>query len=387
MFHHWCLGEKGAHDGTPFSEGRGLSKINGVVLKRGPEDLQHITLWRFDATVYFVAFKAFGFRDHALNTVLNSFVECGLLTRLNANVGEFENHGDDIKVELMPESTVQRSEGKSCSRYAYSLMSAYLQANQSPELWPMEWSLPSGVHALCTTRVGGVSQPPFAGWNLGDHVNDDPAAVAQNRALLQAQLNGATAIFLSQVHGTDVVSLTPTTPDGTVADACVTLAPNLACTIMVADCLPLLFTDEAGGVVAAAHAGWRGLAAGVIEQIIQAMCTQGGVAPRNLRVWLGPCIGPHVFEVGDDVRDAFVLNFEGAHQKCHAYFKPHATHAGKWLADLAGLARLRLQAHGVTLISGNDSSPMWCTVTQSSKLFSYRRDGVTGRFAVCIWRS
>jgi len=262
-----------------------------------------------------------------------------------------------------------------------------MQANNSPDLWPLEWSLPSGVHALCTTRVGGVSRPPFAGWNLGDHVNDDPTAVAQNRALLQAQLRGAKPIFLSQVHGADVVTLTAMTPDGTVADACVTLESDLACTIMVADCLPLLFTDEAGVVVAAAHAGWRGLAAGVIEQTIQAMCKQAHVEPRNLCVWLGPCIGPQAFEVGDDVRDAFVSTIERASEKLHAYFKPHTTHAGKWLADLAGLARLRLQAVGVKSISGNDSSPTWCTVAQSSKLFSYRRDGVTGRFAVCIWRN
>lgn len=266
-------------------------------------------------------------------------------------------------------------------------MSAYLQANHSPDLWPMNWPLPLGVHALCTTRVGGVSQPPFAGWNLGDHVHDDPFAVAKNRALLEATLAGAKPIFLSQVHGTDVLTLTPATLDGTVADACVTLESNLACTIMVADCLPLLFVDETGYVVAAAHAGWRGLAAGVIEQTIQAMCTQARVESRNLRAWLGPCIGPQVFEVGDDVRDAFVSTSEGATENSCAYFKPHATHAGKWLADLAGLARLRLQALGVRSIAGNDSSPAWCTVTQSSRLFSYRRDGVTGRFAVCIWRS
>lgn len=266
-------------------------------------------------------------------------------------------------------------------------MSAHSQANQLPELWPMNWPLPSGVHALCTTRVGGVSQPPFADWNLGSHVNDDPAAVAKNRSILEAKLGGAHPIFLSQVHGTKVLTLTPATLDGAVADACMTLEPNLACTIMVADCLPLLFADEAGCVVAAAHAGWRGLAAGVIEQTVQAMCRQAHVEPHSLRVWLGPCIGPHVFEVGDDVRDAFASTTEGAAEHSNAYFKPHHAHAGKWLADLSGLARLRLKALGVRSIAGNDSSPPWCTVTQSSRLFSYRRDGVTGRFAVCIWRS
>ena len=266
-------------------------------------------------------------------------------------------------------------------------MSAHLQANNLPEFWPLDWSLPSGIHAVCTTRVGGVSQPPFASWNLGDHVRDDPKAVAQNRSILQAQLGGAKPIFLSQVHGTDVVTLTAQTPDGTVADACLSVERHLACTIMVADCLPLAFTDDHGRVVAAAHAGWRGLAAGVIEQTIQAICTQAQVEPRHLRVWLGPCIGPQVFEVGDDVRDAFVSTSEVASEKTHAYFQPHSARDGKWLADLAGLARLRLKALGVNSIAGNDSSPAWCTVAQSSKLFSYRRDGVTGRFAVCIWRS
>jgi YfiH family protein len=242
----------------------------------------------------------------------------------------------------------------------------------------MNWPLPDGIHAVCTTRVGGVSQPPFASWNLGDHVRDDPLAVAQNRSLLQAQLGGARPIFLSQVHGTDVVVLTPQTPDGLVADACLSVDSQLACTIMVADCLPLMFTDDHGRVVAAAHAGWRGLAAGVIEKTVQALCVQANVAPKCLRVWLGPCIGPTAFEVGRDVRESFGADM---------FFKPHAIHAGKWLADLAGLARLRLQALGITSIAGNDSTLAWCTVTQSSRLFSYRREGVTGRFAVCIWRS
>ena len=277
--------------------------------------------------------------------------------------------------------------GESSSRYAYPLMNADLPTPNAPQRWPLHWSLPSGVQALCTTREGGVSQPPYGGWNLGDHVDDDPVAVATNRAILQAALDGAKPIFLSQVHGTHVLNLTATTPDGSVADACVTQASKLACTIMVADCLPLLFTDDTGCVVAAAHAGWRGLAAGVLEQTVQAMCTQARVEPQNLRVWLGPCIGPQAFEVGDDVRDAFVSTVVGARANSHAYFRTHPTHADKWLADLAGLARLRLDALGIKSIAGNDSSPEWCTVTQSSRLFSYRRDGVTGRFAVCIWRS
>jgi polyphenol oxidase len=251
----------------------------------------------------------------------------------------------------------------------------------------MHWALPAGVHAVCTTRVGGVSQPPFDGFNLGDHVRDDPQAVATNRALLHAQLGGARPVFLSQVHGVNVADLYAATPDGTIADACITQASHVACTIMVADCLPLLFTDDAGQVVAAVHAGWRGLAAGVLEQTVHAMCTQAGVTPAQIRVWLGPCIGPEAFEVGDDVCVALTSGDAVDPAQAQRFFKPHLSHAGKWWADLAGLARLRLQALGVTSVAGNDSTSEWCTVHQTSRLFSYRRDGVTGRFAVCIWRN
>jgi YfiH family protein len=249
----------------------------------------------------------------------------------------------------------------------------------------MNWALPVGVHALCTTRVGGVSQVPFDSFNLGDHVPDDPHAVSHNRALLQTQLGGARPVFLSQVHGVQVAQLNAATPDGTTADACLTQESQVACTIMVADCLPLLFTDDAGQVVAAAHAGWRGLATGVIEQTVQAMCEKAGVTPAQVRVWLGPCIGPEAFEVGEDVRLAFAA--KGDAQETSLCFRPHPLHAGKWLADLAGLARWRLQALGIHQMAGNDSTPDWCTVAQRSRLFSFRRDGVTGRFAVCIWRN
>lgn len=250
----------------------------------------------------------------------------------------------------------------------------------------MDWALPAGVHAVCTTRVGGVSKAPFAHFNLGDHVADDSHAVAANRALLQAQLVTARPVFLKQVHGVDVAQLTATTPHATQADACITQEAHVACTIMVADCLPLLLTNDGGQVVAAAHAGWRGLAAGVIEQTVQALCSQAHVGAAQVRVWLGPCIGPDAFEVGDDVRLAFISGAAEESVQAQRYFKPHPAHAGKWLADLAGLARQRLKALGVTSVAGNNSTPDWCTVQQSSKLFSYRRDGVTGRFAVCIWR-
>ena len=251
-------------------------------------------------------------------------------------------------------------------------------APQPPALWPMAWALPQGVHAVCSTRLGGVSQPPFDGFNLGDHVQDEPGAVAANRVIFQTQLGGAKPIFLTQVHGTRVLRLDATSTDGTEADACLTRTPQLACTIMVADCLPLLFTDDRGQVVAAAHAGWRGLAQGVIEETVQAVCAAAQVHPSQVLAWLGPCIGPEAFEVGQDVKEALITP---------AYFKPHPVHAHKWLADLAGMARARLGAMGVSSISGNDSTTAWCTVSQPSRLFSYRRDGRTGRFAASIWRS
>jgi YfiH family protein len=249
----------------------------------------------------------------------------------------------------------------------------------------MDWALPAGVQALCTTRVGGVSQAPFDGFNLGDHVQDDLQAVAANRAQLQAQLGGARPVFLSQVHGIDVAQLSTVTADGLKADACFTQDTQVACTIMVADCLPLLFTDDEGRVVAAAHAGWRGLASGVIQQTVNAVCEQAGVSAGQLRAWLGPCIGPDAFEVGEDVREAYMTQNQAS--EAARYFKSHPTHEGKWLADLAGLARLRLHALGVKSLAGNDSTTEWCTVAQRSRLFSFRRDGMTGRFAVCIWRN
>lgn len=250
----------------------------------------------------------------------------------------------------------------------------------------MQWALPAGVHAVCTTRAGGISAAPYASFNLGDHVSDAPDAVQANRALLQAQLGGARPVFLSQVHGVAVATVDAHTPDGTIADACITRDAQVACTIMVADCLPLLFTDNAGTVVAAAHAGWRGLAAGVIEETVQAVCRQAQVPAAQVRVWLGPCIGPQAFEVGLEVREAFTALDARASQGAAACFQPHPVHDHKWLADLAGLARLRLLALGVNSVAGNDSASTWCTVSNPSRFFSYRRDGITGRFAVCIWR-
>jgi YfiH family protein len=251
--------------------------------------------------------------------------------------------------------------------------------------WLLDWTLPPGVKAVCTTRAGGVSLPPFDGFNLGDHVNDDPLAVAANRKHLAKELAEPSVVrpvFLQQVHGVNVVALHADTPNGTVADACWSDEIGVACTIMVADCLPVLLTHADGGVVAAAHAGWRGLAGGVIEQTVSAICHAKGLKAQHLSVWLGPCIGPTAFEVGDDVRQTF-MQVDANMQR---YFKAHPTHSSKWLADLAGMARARLATLGIQDIHGNDSTPAWCTVGESSRFFSYRRDGVTGRFAACIWR-
>lgn len=247
-----------------------------------------------------------------------------------------------------------------------------------------QWPAPSRVRAVCSTRAGGHSSGPYASLNLGAHVGDDPGKVAANRAEFTRCL-GARALFLDQVHGLEVANLDAGNTDALQADAARTTTLGLACTIMVADCLPVLFCDTQGRQVAAAHAGWRGMAgangSGILERTCLSMstCTQAPVAPADVMVWLGPCIGPKVFEVGAEVLDQFVANDPQAAQ----HFKPHGS--GKWLADLAGLARLRLQAIGVQQIFGNDSSDAWCTVSNPQRYFSYRRDRVCGRFAASIW--
>lgn len=276
-----------------------------------------------------------------------------------------------------------------------------------------DWPQLPGVQALFTTRAGGVSQPPFDSLNLGDHVRDAPADVAANRRILAEALQqcspGARPVFLQQVHGCDVQALNASTADGTAADACTSSQPGQVCTIMVADCLPVLLAHRHAPVVAAAHAGWRGLAGqggvGVLETVLERFkadvqaqlarkalkneaVTNEAAMPAwcadDVQAWLGPCIGPTAFEVGDEVRQAFVAD-NAAAQAC---FAPGAA-PGKWWADLAGLARLRLQALGIHHIYGNDSSPAWCTVTDAARFFSHRRDaavlGSTGRMAACIW--
>jgi YfiH family protein len=244
-----------------------------------------------------------------------------------------------------------------------------------------DWPAPPGVRAVFTTRAGGVSAPPFDSFNLGDHVRDEPLAVAGNRERLAAFTSPARPVFLQQVHGTQVVRLTPDMPDGIVADACVVQGPGVAATIMVADCLPVLFAHASGTAVAAAHAGWRGLVDGVLEVTAHALRNAAGEG--EIMAWLGPCIGPRAFEVGAEVCEAFVAVDHGA----AAHFWPLGK--GKFLADLPALARRRLRAVGITNVHGNDGSAAWCTVTQRLRFFSHRRDAVilgsTGRMAACVW--
>ncbi len=255
-----------------------------------------------------------------------------------------------------------------------------------PEGWLQpDWPAPPQVRAVMTDRHGGVSAAPYDTMNLGDHVGDLPASVLSNRAIL-AEAVGRRPVFLQQIHGADCVVLASATPDGVAADACMSTTGDVACTIMVADCLPVLLCDASGTWVAAAHAGWRGLAGqdgmGVLENLMTSLPI---VADRraDILAWLGPCIGPQAFEVGSEVRAAFCQTDAQA-AICFALQTE-----GKYLADLPALARRRLQQLGVTQIFGNDSQPAWCTALQASRFFSHRRDsrvlGQSGRMAACIW--
>lgn len=236
-----------------------------------------------------------------------------------------------------------------------------------------DWPAPGNVRSLITTREGGVSRTPFDGFNLATHVGDDAEAVASNRALLTRRC-GAQPVWLEQVHGTGVVELDKSSVAAAVpvADAAVSRSPGLACAVLTADCLPVLLCDRAGTVVAAAHAGWRGLAAGVLEQTVERM----HVKPRDLLAWLGPAIGPQAFEVGDEVRALFMASDPAAKHAFVATGKP-----GKWLADLFMLARQSLLRAGVGWVAGGDI----CTFTGHRLFYSYRREGITGRFASLIW--
>ncbi|SNS75899.1 conserved hypothetical protein [Noviherbaspirillum humi] len=246
-----------------------------------------------------------------------------------------------------------------------------------PQILVPEWpGLPASVHALCTTRCGGVSAGPYGGMdgglNLGAHVGDAPEAVAANRALLRRLLPAEPA-WLSQVHGARVVDACAAqgVPE---ADAAVADRPGVVCAIMTADCLPVLFSDAGGRVVGAAHAGWRGLAGGVLENTLARMRDAGAQA---VSAWMGPAIGPERFEVGDDVRQAFVA----AAASDQDAFAAIEGKPGKYLADIYALARRRLARAGAVAVHGGG----FCTVEDRDRFYSYRRDGVTGRMAALIW--
>ena len=238
-----------------------------------------------------------------------------------------------------------------------------------PDFQQPDWPAPARVKSLQTLRSGGVSVAPWASFNLGDHVGDDPLHVAANRDALTACLPSAPC-WLQQVHSTLAVNA-ENTPKPAVADAAFTRQAGRVCAVMTADCLPVLFCDRAGTVVGAAHAGWRGLAAGVLENTVAAM----GVPTAEIMAYLGPAIGPDAFEVGQDVFDTFCLPLPQA----EAAFEPIG--GGKYLADIYALARLRLQREGVTQIYGGTH----CTVLERDTFFSYRRDGQTGRMVSLIW--
>jgi len=253
------------------------------------------------------------------------------------------------------------------------------------------WPAPPGVHALMSTRGGGVSSGPggaLASLNLGRSVGDAPEAVAENRRRFMASLRAsdgaepARAVWLHQVHGTHVLALDaaagehPPTP----ADAAWTDAPGVACMVGAADCLPVLFAARDGRAVAAAHAGWRGLAAGVLEATVAALVRGTGTPPAELLAWLGPCIGPRRFEVGADVLQAFGVVPQPFDQPGFAY-APRAGGDPRWRADLQALARRRLQDLGVGFIAAEEA----CTYEDPSRFFSFRRDPAGGRMAAAIW--
>lgn len=234
-----------------------------------------------------------------------------------------------------------------------------------------DWPAPTRVRALTTTRAGGASAGAYSSLNLGDHVGDDPQAVGRNRALLREQgALPAEPLWLKQVHGTNVVNALKVTA-GVEADGAYTDTAGVVLAVLTADCLPVLLCDRRGSAVAVLHAGWRGLAAGVIEQGVRALNVPAGA----LLAWLGPAIGPDSYEVGEEVRSAFVGSDPGA---AGAF---RESEAGRWHADLYELARRRLRALGVEAIHGGGQ----CTLRDAERFYSFRRDGQTGRMASLIW--
>lgn len=234
------------------------------------------------------------------------------------------------------------------------------------------WPAPANVKALQTTRSGGISRGPYDSLNLGEHVQDDPLAVAHNRQLLSPYLPSE-PVWVNQVHGVEVIDAAKS---GCLenADGAFTTQADVVCVTMTADCLPVLLCDKAGTVVAAVHAGWRGLCDGVIEAAIAKML----VEPADILAWLGPAIGPNAFEVGNDVREQFM-------QKDAQAISAFKSHGDKWLCDIYTLAKQRLVSAGVKAIYGGSVNEEFCTYTDAERFFSFRRDNLTGRMASLIW--
>ncbi len=239
------------------------------------------------------------------------------------------------------------------------------------------WPAPANVKALQTTRLGGVSLAPYASLNLGAHVNDDAIAVAKNRQLLSPYLPSE-PVWVNQVHGVEVIDAAQSTclQD---ADASFTTQAKVVCVTMTADCLPVLLCDRAGTVVAAVHAGWRGLCDGAIEAAVNKLPVERG----EILAWLGPAIGPDAFEVGDEVRQQFMQHDHHAEQA----FKGHGSHKEKqkWICNMYLIAQQRLNKLGVMQIYGGSINENFCTYTDEARFFSFRRDNVTGRMASLIW--
>ena len=249
-----------------------------------------------------------------------------------------------------------------------------MAGNPGPlQLIQPDWPAPPGVRALATTRAGGYSSGPWAGLNLGDHVGDDPTAVAANRALLRKALAlPAAPCWLRQVHGTRIVTAAAAASQLLEADALITHVPGQVCAILTADCLPVLLCDAAGHHIAAVHAGWRGLAAGILEHAVTALHAAGA---GPLLAWLGPAISGPAYEVGPEVRDAFLAT----HPATRNAFTPGRP--GHWHLDLYAAARQRLTAAGLTTIHGGTR----CTLGEPAAFYSHRRDRITGRQATLIW--
>ena len=264
-------------------------------------------------------------------------------------------------------------------------MSEHVETCPVPLLIP-DWPAPARVGACMSTRIGGVSPFPWDSLNLGDHVGDEIGRVAENRRRFEASLP-AVPRYLRQVHGVAMADLDQISTPALEADAAISAKADTVCIVGVADCLPVLFTNRLGTVVAAAHAGWRGLSAGVLEATLAGLCQRAQCSPQDVMAWLGPCIGPEAFEVGPEVCAGF--DRPGEHLLLRP--GPAATDGSpRWLANLAGLARMRLKQAGIVQLHGNDGELEWCTFTQSGRYFSHRRatrQGLqsTGRMAAAIW--